>query len=63
MTTTVSVSPVPTVAVPVSVGVVSFVVLASTVGAAGAVVSMTSSLVVLSAVALPAASVTVAVTA
>ena len=43
-------------------GVVSFVVCTLTVGSAGAVVSITSSLVVTSLAGLPAASVTVAVT-
>ena len=63
LTVTVKVSPAATVAVPVITGVVSLVVLLATKGVAGAVVSTTSSPEVESLVALPAASVTVAVTA
>ena len=62
MTVTVSVSPAPSVAVPVITGVVSFEVSGATVAAVGGVVSMRSSLVLVSAVALPAASVVVATT-
>ena len=57
-----SVSPSPRVAVPVIVGVVELVVSASTVGAAGAVVSTTSALATPVLVAFPTSSVTVAVT-
>ena len=60
---TVSVSPSPSVTVPVSVGLSNFVRRASTVGAAGAVVSTTSALATLTLPVFPASSVTVAVTA
>ena len=59
---TAKVSPAPRVTVPVNVGVVFLVTWETTVGTAGAVVSIFSSLVVLSTAVLPAASVTVAVT-
>ena len=59
---TVSVSPASRLAVPVMTGVLSLVARGLTVGTEGAVVSNTSSPVVVSLVALPAASVTVAIT-
>ena len=55
-------SPPPSVAVPVMAGVESFVVWEATVGAAGAVVSITSSSVVVSAPDAPPLWVTAAVT-
>ena len=62
MTVTLKVSPAAKVAVPVSVGVVSRVVKWLTVGASGALVLISSSLVVVSLMALPNASAVVAVT-
>ena len=63
LTVTVSDSPSPRVAVPVIVGVVESATSASTVGAAGAVVSITSALATLVLAVFPTSSVTVAVTA
>ena len=62
MIVTAKASPAARVTVPVTVGVVSLVINATTVGTAGAVRSIISSLVVTSLVVFPAASVTVAVT-
>ena len=59
---TARVSPAARLTVPVTVGVLSFVSWVATAGAAGAVVSTTSSPVVVSVLVLPTVSVTVAVT-
>ena len=59
---TLKVSPLRSAAAPESVGLATFVVSGLIAGAAGGVVSISSSAVVGSEVALPAASITVAVT-